>query len=116
MLRPFKVGACIRLNLITYVAICIVIANLLATFSNAGFAVACFEEEKATHSFVMYRIVYLLGAGSSSLFNLAVPVKVSLIVLCAMLLMFPPLHLMVTYCAPIHNYIHSMKSVSVLYR
>ena len=51
------------------------------------------------HSFVVYRVVYLFGIGSSTLLNLALPVKLNLIILCAMFLIFAPLHLMITCCS-----------------
>lgn len=68
-------------------------------FFNIGFAVTWCKEEKTTHSYVVYRVVYLFGIGSSTLFNLALPVKVNLIILCAMFLIFSPLHLLVTCCS-----------------
>ena len=64
-----------------------------------GFAVTYFEEEQTRHSFSMYRMVLLFAMGFSALVSLMIPVKVNLIILCAMFLMFAPLHLLITCCS-----------------
>ena len=64
-----------------------------------GFAITYFEKEQTRHSFAMFRMVVLVAMGFSALANLMISVKVYLIILCAMFLMFAPLHLMVTYCS-----------------
>ena len=68
-------------------------------FLNVGFAVTCFGEEDAKYSFSIYRMVLLVAMGFSALLSLVISVKVNLIILCAMFLMFAPLHLMITCCS-----------------
>ena len=68
-------------------------------YYNLGFAATCFEVEKTMHSIGLYRIIFLCATGISALLSLTITVKVNLIILCAMLLMFAPLHLMISCCS-----------------
>ena len=83
----------------SYYNIMYFVSMLLLLFYNLGFAVTCFGEEHARYSFAIYRIVALVAMGFSALLSLVISVKVNLIILCAMFLIFAPLHLMITCCS-----------------
>ena len=89
----------------SYIHIAITSYQLLTYFYNLGFAATCFEVEKTMHSIGLYRIIFLCATGISALLSLAITVKVNLIILCAMLLMFAPLNLMISCCSNPRPYI-----------
>jgi len=85
--------------------VCWHLSNILRShnfqFSNhhtplcVGFVTTSFGED-SRHSFALYRVLYVLGICCSGLFALVIPVKVTLIILCVLLSIFTPLHLIVT--------------------
>ena len=94
-------------NFLWYISLVGAYVCMLVTthFYNLGFATTCFEVEKTMHSFGLYRIIFLCAMGISALFSLVITVKVNLIILCAMFLMFAPLHLMISCCSNPRPYI-----------
>ena len=87
------------------VCMCVLQAYYCFCFSYLGFAVTYYEADKAKYSFVLYRTMFVSTIGFSALLSLVIPVKVYLITLCAMFLMFAPLHLMTTHCSDPRPYV-----------